>query len=344
MSTDRKAKSRKLSHEVLLILAVCFAVAVALCFFLISLGVVIVDGYYETTGTTPTEEELYKLDSLVVTLGLGISVGFFVILFLILLGERLAYISKIIKGVDTLREGDLGYRLELEGNNELTRLAEAINYLSETERELKEKEDRINSEKEELIRTLSHDIRTPLTSIVSYTELLSTKAEPSREEYDEYIALVRKKSEQIKNLTDLLLEGGRREVEHFDDARLLFEQLAFDFEESLEDDFKVRTDLSSCHSFVGDFDVNELRRVFDNLVSNVKKYADTAHPVCLRVEKTASVLTVTQTNAISSVSSAADGYHIGIISIKRIAHNYGGRVETVSDGSHFEIKIALSKF
>ena len=162
---------------------------------------------------------------MVFSASLAVAVIFFVVLFLVLFGERLSYIGVIIRGVEIMRRGEFGYRLPIEGNNELTSLAEAINYLSETEQAVKEKERRLYEEREELIRTLSHDIRTPLTSIVSYTEFFSRKEQYTSDEFAEYLALVREKADQIKNLTDILLDGGKREPVFFENAKLLITQI-----------------------------------------------------------------------------------------------------------------------
>lgn len=340
--TDKKVRRRKLSHEVLGIFAICFAIAFALFWFLLHFGVGIVEEYCWQNDIPLDDNQLYRLDNTVFGISLVTSVVFFVVLFLVLFGERLSYIRTIIKGIGTLQSGDFGHKVPIEGNNELTQLAEAINYLSENEREIKDKERRLNQEKEELIRTLSHDIRTPLTSIMSYTELLSAKAVFTAEEQRAYLALVGKKTAQIKELTDILLDGGRRDVERFEDARLLMEQLAEEFEEMLEDDFRVSVDLSECSSFEGRFDVREMRRIFDNLISNVKKYADPSALVELKIFHNEGGIAVKQKNAVRQMTDSSDSYGMGINSIRRIAHNYSGSVGVKHDDATFEIIITLS--
>ena len=341
--TDTRKKSRKLSYEILGLFAACFAISLVLFFFLAFFGVAAVEGYCWNRDIVLDENQLFHLDSIVFSVALAMSVGFFILLFLILFGERLAYIRTIIKGIDTLQRGEHGHQLPLEGNNELTQLAEAINYLSLTELEIKEKEKALNEEKEELIRTLSHDIRTPLTSILSYTELLADKKELSADEQKEYLALVRKKAGQIKDLTDILLDGGKREVEHFDDARLLFEQLAGEFEEVLEDNYNLIVDISDCPKFSGKFDVREMRRIFDNLISNVQKYAEPSQPVELSVVKNPNGITIKQKNTVKKNAERTDSYKMGLYSIKRIAQSYKGGAEVHLDDEKFEIIITLSE-
>lgn len=340
MLTDKKTRRRKLSVEVLGILAMCLAVSVFLYLFLSMFGVVIIEEYCWQNDITP---DSYLLNGAVFSVSLAVSVIFFVVLFLILFGERLAYIQRIIGGVDAMQSGELGHKLELEGNNELTQLAEAINYLSDTQKQIKEKDRRINQEKEELIRTLSHDIRTPLTSLLAYSELMISKQDPTAEEQREYALLVRRKSQQIKEITDILLDGSKRSPEHFDNARVLMEQLASEFEEALENDYSLAVDLSGCPNFQGSFDVQEMRRIFDNLISNVQKYADPAHPVRLEVRKEGQDIIIKQSNAVRKDPLQAESYHLGLISIRRIAHSYGGSTDVIQNDSFFEITVTLSE-
>lgn len=339
---DQTKKRHRLAHEILVLVAVCLAVTLALYFFLTFLSIALVEEYCLNHGIDLDEEALYHLDTTVFGTGLAIAAVFFTVMFLSLFSDRISYVTAITKGVDTVRAGDYGYRIPIEGNNELTTLAEAVNYLAETERAVKEKEKMLSEEKAALIRALSHDIRTPLTSIISYTELLAAKENGTQEEYREHMALVLKKAEQIKSLTEILLDGGKREIEYFEDARLLMEQLVCDFEQALEDDFILETDLSECPSFCAHFDVRALQRIFDNLISNIRKYADPTQKTELSVSFSEGTLTVVQRNAVKKQTERTDSYRMGLYSIRSIAQNYGGNTEIRSQDGIFEIRITLS--
>ena len=82
----------------------------------------------------------------------------------------------------------------VEGNNELTQLAKSVNYLSQTQREVKQREQALSAEKEQFIRGLSHDIRTPLTSIMAYSELLAGEKAVAPEEQEKYLHLIHTKA------------------------------------------------------------------------------------------------------------------------------------------------------
>lgn len=340
--TDKVKKRRKLSLEILAVFSVCLVISGVLFLFLSHFAVGIIEEYCFHNDITLDDNAYYHLDSTVLSVSFAVSASFFIVLFFALFGERIVYIRTITDGVDALQRGEFGHRVRIRGNNELTQLAEAVNYLSESEQKIKEKEKRLNEEREELIRTLSHDIRTPLTSMMSYTELLSKKEELTLEEQKKYLMLVSQKTAQIKELTDILLDGGRRELEYFEDARLLMEQLAEEFEEELEDDYPMSVTLSPLPAFAGKFDIREMRRIFDNLISNIRKYAAPSERVSLLIAKTDFGIVIRQKNTVRQDMKATESHHMGIHSIRRIAQHYGGTVETAQDDSNFEIMITLS--
>jgi len=337
-------KRRKLAYEILGLIAVS-ALFSALLFLLLSwTAVAIVESYCFHNDIVMTEFDWLDVDRWVFSLSEVLSAGGFSLLFLMLLNDRMTYIRTITAGIDALRMGQTDCTLPLEGRNELTQLADAINYMSATQKQLREKELSLAREKEQFIRTLSHDIRTPLTSILAYAEYLAAENNLSVEEQKTHLQMIRKKAEQIRDLTALLLDSDKRNPEHFDDAHLLMEQLAAEFEETLEERFTVHTDLSRCPSFAGTFDVQELRRIFDNLSSNVHKYADPSRPVFLCLCADSNGLCIQQSNHIAAESGQQDSYKLGINSIRRIAQNYGGTVSVRKEPDNFSITITLSDF
>ena len=337
-------KRKKLSRQILATLGISLGAAVG-GFHLLALGgYYLLDRVYREQMVSISEDTLIGMQGWMLNLCLLLSVVFFLVLFLVLLGDRLSYIRTITQGIDRLKEGQGDWAIPLQGNNELTTLAETINAMNAARNAVREKEKTLNEERETLIRTLAHDIRTPLTSVLSYSELLLLQGEGLDGTARERVALIREKAGRIKELTDVLLDGGKRNPEEFPDAKLLFSQLAMEFEEVLEEDFSVETDLSGMPEFVGRFDLGELRRVFDNLITNVQKYADPACPVTLSVAKEEEKVTITQQNAIRVGETSTESFGMGLISIRRIAHNYAGGVETRTDGEQFTIAVTLSEF
>ena len=324
-------------------LGVAVLAAVALYSILIFCSLHIADEYFFWQGIIIEDAEYSVLLNWIITLSLFLSVLLFIILFLLQLGQKLAYIPKLMDGIDALRLGNEEHRIPIAGDNELTELAEAINYLSDAQKKVREDEKMLQEEKDLLIRSLSHDIRTPLTSILAYSEFLLSEENCSPNERRKRIEKIHQKAMQIRELTDLLLDGGSRQPEYFEDAGLLIAQLADDFIFALEKDFTVAADIGDC-SFSGMFDVRELKRISDNLISNIEKYADPTEPIRLTVWYTERTLVLRQENRIRMGAEKRDSYQLGLKSIQRIARNYLGHVDVQRDAEYFAITITFSAF
>ena len=341
LTKKRSAKRRRLSHEILALIGVSALVSLLLFLLLRGIATAVAESYCFQNDIPMTEFDWIDVDRRIFTVSAALSVLSFSVLFLSLLSDRISYIRTITAGIDQLHSAEQQTALPLLGNNELTELASAINEMSAARLQLRKKEQQLAQEKEQLIRSLSHDIRTPLTAILSGTEYLRSRDEVSPAEYRAHLQLVQKKAEQIRDLTAILLDGGKRNMEQFDDARLLMEQLAAEFEETLEERFPVRTDLSRCHAFSAAFDVQELRRIFDNLSSNVQKYADPSGEVTLSIAAEESTLQITQRNRILSPRPPSESYGIGLHSIRRIVQLYGGQVSVADDTDSFSLTIKI---
>uniref|UniRef100_UPI0040577A06 histidine kinase dimerization/phospho-acceptor domain-containing protein n=1 Tax=Agathobacter sp. TaxID=2021311 RepID=UPI0040577A06 len=340
---DRKEGStrRKLPQEILELSAAAMAIAIFFFGFLSTTSHALVLNYCDTNDILFTETLEWTINTWIQSLSFVASVFLFVVLFLFLVGQKIAYLKDIILGIEALRMHRMDYEIPLEGNNEFTQLAESINYLSKTERQLQQKETQMREEKETLIRALSHDIRTPLTAILSYSEYLKEKDEISKQEMDNYITLMQQKAQQMKVLTNQLLDGGSRTLEKIKNGGFLMEQLADEWESSLEDTFMCDIHLEECPAFSGEFDIQELRRIFDNLASNIEKYADVAHPIILRIFEKEQHLVIEQKNKRKTNVENVESNKIGIESIRKIAQLYGGNAEVMLTEQDFCITIML---
>ncbi|MGN1231746.1 MAG: histidine kinase dimerization/phospho-acceptor domain-containing protein [Anaerotignum sp.] len=343
MTSEKKRYPKKLSKEIMGRLLITAAIALFFFGFLYLTANAIATTYLMENSIVLTEGQRLTLQAWIRSIGLFTAVLLFLGLFLFLLGQKMAYLQEIIRGVEALRTHRLDFTMPVEGNDELTELAESINFLSETERRLRQRETELREEKEQLIRDLSHDIRTPLTAILSYSDYMGQKEMPQQEEIQEYIALMGRKARQIKALTDRLLDSGSRNLERIEDGRLLMEQLAGEWEEILEDRFSCIVETKDCPRFSGTFDIEELRRIFDNLASNVEKYADRERPVELRMDAVDNRLHILQRNGIKRQQTDVESNGIGLESIRRIAALYGGAVSVSAAEEIFSIEITLSE-
>lgn len=338
---NKKDSQQQLSKEILGLFAATALIAVFFHLFMSSTANAMILAYIEESTMEISVYEIADIKLGIQSISICFSAVLFVILFLFLIGERLAYITEIIKGIEALGRHEWQYEIPLQGNNELTELAERVNAFSKEEQAFQEKEQQLQEEKAGLIRALSHDIRTPLTSILSYSEYMKNKAVLEQNEMIEYITLMEQKAQQIKVLTDRLLDGGSRQLEFIENGRFFMEQLLYEWEAELENDFTCQMDCSACPDFSGEFDVQELRRILDNLSSNIRKYADAGKPISMRVMEKDGHVCLCQSNYCKRLEIPVESTRIGIESMRKIAAHYGGNVEVFRNEEVFSIQITL---
>lgn len=334
-------KGKKLAVVILEYLLISVLISLFVFCFLYFLSGSIVENYFWHHGIVLTEVQKRVfgvwLRSVCGLAGLII----FVVLFLFMLGQRLSYLIQIIQGVELLKEKEMETRIPLEGDDELTRLAETINFVAASRRELDQRERQMQEEKEAWVRSMSHDIRTPLTSMVSYSELLLDKENPEPEELRDAVRLMHEKSLQIKELTDQLMGQEGIRWEDIEDVAFLFSQLVQEWEEILEERFTIRTDLSGLAALEGRMDIFSLKRIFDNLISNIEKYADEEKEIFLKVENQNRCVIITQENGIRRDERQEDSHRIGLANIRKLAQIYKGDMEAGEMDGIFRIRIRL---
>lgn len=343
MPTEKKGKTvRRLSSVILEYLLLSAAVSLFSFLFLYTTSESISSVYLlrQDIMLTEVQESVFLLWLRSICGAAAIFI--FIVLFLFMLGQRLSYLITIAKGIDRLRENKMNYNIPLEGNDELTVLAGNINYLAASQREIQRREEEMKNEREAWVRSLSHDIRTPLTSMLSLTEFMRDKEPVSHEEIRSYIELVYNKCQQIRELTSQLMDRKDCSLENVDDLGFLFAQLAQEWSGILEERFSCTVDLSKLEHFDGRVDICSLHRIMDNLISNTEKYAPPDSSVSLTIQSEGHRILLIQKNEKRETWGAPPESHkIGLDNIRQIAALYNGKAETADTDRAFEIRITL---
>ena len=138
----------------------------------------------------------------------AISVGItvFISLLILLLRRKVKYIEEIGDGILEISKGNLDFQISKKGQDELGLLAENINLMSEQLKNQIEEERKAERLKNELITNVSHDLKTPLTSIIGYLRLVKDKKYETFDQMKEYLDTAYKKSEKLKLLIQDLFE------------------------------------------------------------------------------------------------------------------------------------------
>lgn len=200
------------------------------------------------------------------------------IVFPIIIGIALL-LRKIQRAGKKISEGDLEYRVDTSHMiGDFKDFGDDLNSISEGMG--KAVEDKLKSErfKTELITNVSHDIKTPLTSIINYVDLIK-KEHPENENIKEYIDVLERQSSRLKKLIEDLIEASKASTGNLKvtlvpcELNVLITQIAGEYEELL-----VRQSLSLVidqpkRSVTISADSRHLWRVIDNLMNNIRKYS-----------------------------------------------------------------------
>ncbi|WP_284251580.1 sensor histidine kinase [Tetragenococcus osmophilus] len=198
----------------------------------------------------------------------------------------------IISELHYIANGHYDHRIPFELRGDLARLVDSINGLVDSTVTAIEEERRIEKSKDELITNISHDIRTPLTSIIGYLGLIEDRQYHSEEDLLKYTHTAFLKTKQMKSLVDDLFEYTKARqpsnpvnLTTFDMVQLV-EQLAADFElEARNNGITIET-MAQPQQLLMEGDTEKLVRVFNNLLSNALKYGKGADKIVIQLEKT----------------------------------------------------------
>ncbi|MBU5226265.1 HAMP domain-containing protein [Clostridium senegalense] len=208
-----------------------------------------------------------------------ITICVFIITFLLLINKKIKYIKYASEKVKNIASGNLDERIKIKGNDELAELFVNINSMS---LELKHKFDverESENIKNELVSSVSHDLRTPLTSIVGYIDLLRMGNYKNKEQFDNYIEIIYNKSQNLKKLINELFEYTKLSSPKIDlnynkvDLGSLLEQLIGEYIPIFEKEgMIIKLDIPDKDATVS-IDIERIVRVFDNILINAKKYS-----------------------------------------------------------------------
>ena len=296
------------------------------------------------------------------------------LLFLLFLVNIFAFIViyKVMMGVKEIETaeqkiiaGNLDYKLNTAGyKGDLKILAEGLNEIGtglENAVNGRMKSERF---KTELITNVSHDIKTPLTSIINYTDLLK-KENIETEPVKGYIEVLDRQSERLKKLITDLLEASKassgnikmniREV----DAGLMLEQVYGEYQNKFEKAGLTGIVTKPSETVFIKADANHLFRVFDNILGNVVKYAQPGTRVYIDLTQNDETITISFKNISKEKlnitgeelmerfvrgdrSRNTEGSGLGLSIAKSLANLMGGKLEIVIDGDLFKVEVRFN--
>ena len=312
---------------------------------------------------------LVSFDVVVILMYVLFGILVFTVTFMILQEKSLRYITKISDAMQNISEGDLNVTVEVEGDDEFSSMAANLNKMVEDLKELMDKERESERTKNELITNVAHDLRTPLTSIIGYLELLSGDVKLEPEIQKKYINIAYVKTKRLEKLIEDLfgftkMNYGKlsMHVGQVDVVKLL-SQLLEEFYPSFVDKNLSYELQSNVPVKVITADGNLLARLFDNLINNAIKYGADGKRIMVKLHADDEIVTVSVINygyvipadelplifnkfyrVEQSRSTNTGGTGLGLAISKNIVDMHGGTIAVTSDlsGTVFTVKLKVN--
>lgn len=260
----------------------------------------------------------------------------FIFLIIVLLGIRksLRYLQTIHQEIHILEGGELDYEMTVKGHDELAMIAKSIEDLRKAFLDKLQAIDELQEESRSLVTEMSHDMRTPLTSLMMNLEFAKKEETGADTRKDQYIASAYGKALQLKNLSDNLFAYFLLDKEHESELEtvavkeviydLLSDQVAILHQEN----FKVHLLGELPDSYIN-VNVELLGRVFDNVMSNLRKYADPKKDINLTFLSDQEIFEIHISNAINETNDTQESTGLGERSIKRMMTRMHGQFESI---------------
>lgn len=268
-----------------------------------------------------------------------IATPFIIALLLYLSYKIVTRYNTVADGVKRVKDGDVNYKIQIDGKGELADLAEDINSLSTGLGGAISAEIRSERLKAELISNVSHDIKTPLTSVITYIDLLKNE-KIENEKAREYIDIIERKAHRLKVLTSDLFEAAKASsgsmsvtLEKVDVCALVRQGLGEMSDKISDANLDFRVSMADAPLYIL-ADGRLMWRVLENLIANAVKYALPGSRVYIDVKMVGDYILLTMKNM--------SAYELNIPAEELLERFKRGDESRNSDGSGLGLSIANS--
>ena len=278
--------------------------------------------------------------------------------------SRMSYLNRIIVKTEEMARGVIGNEIEVRGKSPIAEHAANLNGLRERIKSSHSEQAKSERLKTELITNVSHDLRTPLTSIITYTDLLKNPS-ITDEERASYIAILDKKSMRLKTLIEDLFEVSKMTTGNIEldkrkvDLTQLLQQAIAEHQEDINKsglEYRVAIGTKPIMSYV---DGQKWWRVLDNLIINTLKYAMPNTRVYINLDQIDGeavfvikniakyelgndVNELTERFKRADTSRHTEGSGLGLAIAQSIVDLHGGSLRMDVDGDLFKVTVIIA--
>nr|WP_245345353.1 HAMP domain-containing sensor histidine kinase [Halobacillus andaensis] len=220
------------------------------------------------------------LQSIFISVGLGVAALITLIIVWTWYISRtiLLPLREIYRATEEVREGNLDYPLTYKKKDEIGRFIKGFNTMRLHLKQLKEEQKQYESSRQQLIANVSHDLRTPLSSIKGYVEGLQDGIADTKEKQDKYYQIIRRKTDQLDRLIEDLFQFSKMELNKFPIHQELVDSQAF-LQDVLEE-FEMEAEKKGVElsyqkpipSVTLSIDPERIVQVITNLIENAIRY------------------------------------------------------------------------
>ena len=271
------------------------------------------------------------------------------ILFVAFKNDYIKRILKLSRQTKTAANDSIDTAIEPEGIDEIGELGRDIEAMRQAIITHYENEQDAITANNELLTSISHDIRTPLTSIIGYAEMMSDENETDIDEIKKYAEICRNKAYQLKNLTDTMFRyfyvygTSKTDLKIKEcNAEMLFVQMLGEY---IVDLMQEGYEFESLETVDADIniliDIDMFRRIIDNTFSNLRRYADKSKPVKGKGYAENGFAVLEFENAVLKDAEHAESTKIGLKTCTKIMAEMGGKFETEAGRNVFRTKIYI---
>jgi signal transduction histidine kinase len=280
--------------------------------------------------------------------------------------KKLIYLNKIMEGAQEIKNGKIDYKIEIQGNDSFTILAENINNISEgLDNAIDEK---LKSErmKSELITNVSHDLKTPLTAIINYVGLIKKEEDIQPPYLNDYVNILDNKSKRLKVLIEDLFEASKASsgtinlnIEKLNLSQLLKQSIGENEEKLAKSNLELIIDLPKDPVYIN-CDGKRMYRVFENLLTNIAKYSLENTRVYIQIKEKGDNVYVDMKNISSyqlnfepdeiterfkrgDLSRNTEGSGLGLAIAKDLVELQSGKFEIQIDADLFKVELVFIK-
>lgn len=284
--------------------------------------------------------------------------------FLLIIKNKLKYLEEITTTLVVISDGNLDISIPVKTSDELGKMAKTVNVMAGKLKSSIEEERRLERAKSELITNISHDLRTPLTSILGYLELIDN-IDIEKQNANRYIGISLAKCKELKSRIDDLFEYSKLNSGSISINKKninlgeLIEQVVIGFIPALnEADMKYRL-LFTDEKFIAYVDPILLTRVFDNLINNAILYGKKGEYLDIKLNRHNQYAVISVINYKNKIPDEDLPYvfdrlykgnekhssGLGLSIVKRIIDMHEGLVKVNSneDRTVFEFRIRTNK-